>query len=313
MGFSPFPDPQAMLSQRRDGAVVVRAPAKVNLFLEVLAKRPDGYHEIATLMVAVSLYDTLEFKEDPSGAVRLRCDAPDLSTGPENLVVKAATLLRQRTGCARGADVRLTKRIPMAAGLAGGSTDCAAALAGLNRLWRLGLTRDELARLGGELGSDVPFFFHTPAAWCTGRGEVVAPVAMGRPLDFVIAKPAAGLSTAEVYRGVAVPDRPQTGAEIRRAVAEGDAEEVGRRLHNRLQEVAERLRPEVGAVLGRLRALGPAGQVMSGSGTSLVALCRDPGEARRGARGLRRQTDEVSPPGAVAGGDFRVYVVRSCS
>jgi 4-diphosphocytidyl-2-C-methyl-D-erythritol kinase len=300
-----------MLSERRDGTLVVRAPAKVNLFLEVLAKRPDGYHEIATLLVAVSLYDTLEFKEDPSGAIRLRCDVAELTTGPDNLVLKAAALLRQRTGCARGADVRLAKRIPMAAGLAGGSTDCAAALAGLNRLWRLGLTRDELARLGGELGSDVPFFFHTPAAWCTGRGEVVTPVALGRPLDFVLVKPAVGLATAEVYRGVAVPERPETGQEMRRAVAGGDVEEIGRRLHNRLQEAAGRLRPEIAAGLGRLRAEGPAGQLMSGSGTSLFALCREPGEAQRVARAVRRP--EINAPGLVGGGEFRVYVVRSCS
>ena len=110
-------------------------------------------------------------------------------------------------------------------------------------------TGDELARLGGELGSDVPFFFHTPAAWCTGRGEVVTPVALGRPLDFVIAKPAVGLSTAEVYRGVTIPERPETGEEMRRAVAAGDVEEIGRRLHNRLQEAAERLRPEIAAGL----------------------------------------------------------------
>jgi 4-diphosphocytidyl-2-C-methyl-D-erythritol kinase len=301
-----------MLSERRDGTVVVRAPAKVNLFLEVLARRPDGYHEIATLLVAVSLYDTLEFKEEASGAIRLRCDTPDLTTGPDNLVVKAADLLRQRAGCTRGADVRLTKRIPMAAGLAGGSTDGAAALEGLNRLWRLGLTRDELARLGGELGSDVPFFFHTPAAWCTGRGEVVAPLALGRPLDLVIVKPLVGLSTAEVYRGVTLPERPETGEEARRAAEAGDVEEVGRRLHNRLQEAASRLRPEIEAGLGRLRALGPAGQMMSGSGTSLFALCRDPGEAQRVARALR-QPSVLPPAGVGAVGDFQVYVVRSCS
>jgi 4-diphosphocytidyl-2-C-methyl-D-erythritol kinase len=289
-----------MLTERLNGAVVVRAPAKVNLFLEVLAKRPDGYHEIATLLVAVSLYDTLEFKEDASGQVRLRCDDSELTTGPDNLILKAATLLRQRTGCAHGADIRLTKRIPMAAGLAGGSTDAAAALDGLNRLWRLGMARDELARLGSELGSDVPFFLHAPAAWCTGRGEVVTPVTLSRSLDLAIAKPAAGLSTAEVYRGVSVPDRPETGNELRQAVADGDVEAIGQRLHNRLQGVAERLRPVISAGLEALRALEPAGQLMSGSGTSLFALCRDPGEAQRIARGLHAN-------------QFRTFVVRTCS
>src|SRR5205823_7229469 len=127
----------------------------------------------ATLMVAVSLYDTLEFKEETSGEIRLHCDHPDLSAGPDNLVLRAAHLLRQRANCPRGCVIRLAKRIPLAAGLAGGSTDAAATLAGLNRLWRLGLVQSELARLGAELGSDVPFFFATPAAWCTGRGEQV--------------------------------------------------------------------------------------------------------------------------------------------
>jgi 4-diphosphocytidyl-2-C-methyl-D-erythritol kinase len=181
-----------MLSERCADAVVVWAPAKVNLFLEVLAKRADGYHEIATLLVAVSLYDTLEFKEEASGDVQLLSNHPNLSTGPDNLVCRAADLLRQRRGVRRGARIRLTKRIPLAAGLAGGSSDAAATLAGLNRLWGLGLADGELAALGADLGSDVPFFFSAPAAWCTGRGEQVTPLPLGRPLDFVLACPPAG-------------------------------------------------------------------------------------------------------------------------
>ena len=121
-----FPSPLAlprMRIERQADAVVVWAPAKVNLYLEVLAKRADGYHEIATLMVAVSLFDTLEFKEEASGDLALRCSDPNLSTGPDNLIRRAADGLRRRTGCAVGASIRLQKRIPKAAGLAGGSTD----------------------------------------------------------------------------------------------------------------------------------------------------------------------------------------------
>src|SRR5439155_18962131 len=132
---------------RRDGAsVLVLAPAKINLHLEVLRRRPDGYHDLETLMVAVGLYDTLEFRDDSSGDVRLSCDRPDLSTGPDNLICRAAELLRRekprdgRPWALRGATIRLWKRIPMAAGLAGGSSDAAATLAGLNALWRLGRT-----------------------------------------------------------------------------------------------------------------------------------------------------------------------------
>ena len=137
---------------RRAGAVFVWTPAKVNLFLEVLGRRPDGYHDLATLMVTVGLYDTLELHETSSGEVRLTCDLPALSTGDDNLIVKAARLVRQRYGVASGVEIRLRKRIPMAAGLAGGSSDAAATLAGLDRLWRLGLGNDELGRLGAELG-----------------------------------------------------------------------------------------------------------------------------------------------------------------
>ncbi len=148
-----------MILRRRGADVLVRAPAKVNLFLEVLRRRADGYHELATLMTAVSLYDTLRFRDNPAGSVSLRCDRADLSAGPDNLICRAAELLRRRAGRDLGVDAFLWKRIPTAAGLGGGSSDAAAALAGLNVLWCLGLGRDELTALAAELGSDVPFFF----------------------------------------------------------------------------------------------------------------------------------------------------------
>lgn len=293
-----------MLSMRTADAVAIWAPAKVNLYLEVLAKRADGYHDIATLMVAVSRYDTLTFREEDSGQLQLRCDHPTLSTGPDNLVLRAAERLRQRTGCGRGAVIDLVKRIPLAAGLAGGSTDAAATLAGLNRLWRLGLTRTELAELGAELGSDVPFFFATPAAWCTGRGEQVTPAPLGKRLDFVLVCPPVGLSTAEVYRSVTVPEQAMAGDAIRQAAAAGDIEDLGRCLYNRLQTVAERLCPSVAELAQRLARLNPAGWLMSGSGTSLFALCRDRQEALRIARELSGGPDEGVHP--------RCFIVQSC-
>jgi 4-diphosphocytidyl-2-C-methyl-D-erythritol kinase len=294
-----------MLSERQADAVVVWAPAKVNLYLEVLAKRADGYHEIATLLVAVSLYDTLEFKEETSGEIQLDCDHPDLAVTADNLVLRAAQLLRQRTGCSSGARIRLAKRIPIAAGLAGGSTDAAATLAGLNRLWRLGLTQTDLALLGAKLGSDVAFFFATPAAWCTGRGEQVAPLALGQPLWFVLVCPPFGLSTAEVYRGVTPPDQPHTGDRMLQAVARGNVEEIGRCLYNRLEPVALALCPALARIQAWLASQRPAGQAMSGSGSSFFALCRDQGEALRIARDLRHRAEQ--------GMNSRVFIVRSCS
>jgi 4-diphosphocytidyl-2-C-methyl-D-erythritol kinase len=294
-----------MLICRQGTEVIVRAPAKVNLFLETLARRPDGYHELATLMVAVSLYDSLEFRDDPSGAVRLRCDDPSLPTGAENLVVRAAELLQRETGTKAGAAVTLRKRIPAAAGLAGGSSDAAAALAGLNRLWRSGLTDRELAALAARIGSDVAFFFATPAAWCTGRGEIVEPLRLGRALNLVLACPAEGLSTAEVFRNLIVPESPKDGAGVRRAAEAGDIEELGRLLFNRLQPAAEGLCPAVAGLCGRLAGQGPAGCLMSGSGSTVFALCRCRGEARRVARALA--------PIREGSGGTRVYIVQSCS
>jgi 4-diphosphocytidyl-2-C-methyl-D-erythritol kinase len=329
MEFPSFPALSAMLSERHADAVVVWAPAKVNLFLEVLAKRPDSYHDIATLMVAVSLYDTLVFKEDVSGAIRLCCFEPTLTTGPENLVVRAAELLRRRTGSSHGAQIDLTKRIPLAAGLAGGSTDAAATLAGLNELWRLGLTLADLMNLASELGSDIAFFFATPAAWCTGRGEQIAPVVLGRPLWLVLACPPFGMSTAAVYREVAVPEQPLSAAELLQAVVDGDVEALGRRLHNRLQPIAERLQPALAALQTSLAELNPAGTRMSGSGSSYFALCRDHREAWRVAQGLRTRLEEGPSGGSNEGRDSwnpketspllepslspRVFIVRTCS
>ncbi len=290
--------------------LVVRAPAKVNLYLEVLGKRPDGYHDIATLMVAVSLYDTLEFRPEPSGAVTLTCAHPDLSTGPDNLVSRAAVLLRRRYPGPQGARIRLRKRIPLAAGLAGGSTDAAATLAGLNRLWQLNLAAPELMALAAELGSDVPFFLAgSPAAWCTGRGEKVEPLALGKTLWLVLVCPEVGLATAEVYRRVIVPKVPHTGDAIRRAVEDGDVTAIGRQLHNRLEPAARQLCPDLADLRRRLEQTGPAGQLMSGSGSSHFALCRSRREAQRIARELRS-----SPPDLRAGGElkrWKVFLVHS--
>jgi 4-diphosphocytidyl-2-C-methyl-D-erythritol kinase len=313
-----------MQTERHDDAVVVWAPAKVNLFLEVFAKRADGYHEIATLLVAVSLSDRLELKEDATGNITLTCDQAELDCGPGNLVCQAARLLQERTGCSRGAVASLEKRIPAAAGLGGGSSDAAATLSGLNQLWQLGLPRQELASLAGEIGSDVPFFLGPPAAWCTGRGEQTAPLALPQTLWFVLVCPEWGLSTADVYRRVAIPTRPQTGMEIRDAVVAGDVVEIGRRLHNRLQEPAFALCPALQTWLDRLAALGPAGQAMSGSGSSLFALCHDERQAQAIAGQLASASPNRSSP--AAGTDpgsnetvmeermnARAFVVRTCS
>ncbi|MBM4068711.1 MAG: 4-(cytidine 5'-diphospho)-2-C-methyl-D-erythritol kinase [Planctomycetes bacterium] len=301
-----------MLIYRYADDVVAWAPAKVNLHLEVLGKRPDGYHEIATLMVAIRLFDTLVFRDASGGDIRLACTQAGLSLGPDNLIVRAARLLQDHTGCTRGATIRLVKRIPMAAGLAGGSTDAAATLVGLNKLWRLGLGSTDLARLAARLGSDIPFFLGGPAAWCTGRGEIVEPLPLGAVLHLVLLCPRFGCATAEGYRRVVVPEKPQSGEAIRKAVAAGDVAGIAASLHNRLQPAAERLAPRLAEYATRLRRLGPAGVLMSGSGSTLFALCRDRDEAKRIARLLKHGLEREAADDEIADEeDARVFLVRS--
>ncbi len=309
-----------MTRDRRADVLVLQAPAKVNLFLEILGKRPDGYHELETLIVAVNLEDTLEFAADDSGMLSLTCTDPGLSCGPDNLVLKAAERLRRRANWSGGARIQLTKRIPMQAGLAGGSSDAATTLKGLNQLWKLGLTVEELAQIGAEVGSDVAFFFSHGAAWCTGRGEKVEPMSLGKPLNFVLACPSVGLSTADVFRRVRVPAAPVDGASIREAATRGDVEMIGRKLHNRLQAPAGELCSEIAVLRLTLAATKPTGCLMTGSGTTVYGLCRDRDDAIRVARTMGADVAD-SPPqdGAVshplagpAGEKWTLHVVRSC-
>ena len=269
-----------MLLRSTQQSFVVHTPAKLNLFLEVLGKRPDGFHELETLMVSVGCYDTLRFEE--SDAITMSCHwagAPRFSPGPlptddGNLVMRAARLLREVSGASRGVRITLTKRIPVAAGLAGGSSDCAATLVGLNRFWKLGLSANELSELASRLGSDVPFFLAPSAtAICRGRGEIIEPVTSPMRLHFVIAKPASGLSTADVFRQCRPTDPPRSVQPLVTALRSGRLAVAARHLHNSLQAPAEILNSDVVRLRRVFQKLPFAGHQMSGSGTSYFGIC----------------------------------------
>lgn len=292
--------------------LVIQAPAKLNLFFEVLAKRSDGYYEIETLMCPIDLYDTLHFQEDSSGQLELRCrrvfgaSGPrgrglhTVPEGPDNLVVRAVELVRRRAGVRRGAKLRLVKRIPAAAGLGGGSSDAAAALVAANEGWQLGRSHEELADWAAELGSDVPFFLAGGPAICRGRGERVAPVTGLGAMNFVVVRPPEGLSTAAVYGVCKAAEQPEIAWPLVEAMQRGDWKEAGRRLLNRLQPAAETLSPWVKRLREEFSHLDLLGHGMSGSGTSYFGLCRHARQARRIARRL-----ETSGVGVV-------FTVRSC-
>jgi len=271
------------------GRVEVLAPAKLNLYLEVLKRRPDDYHEIESLMVAVDLYDELTFVDEPSGTIALECDDPSLPVDGRNLVIKAAELLRSASGVEAGARIRLKKGIPAQAGLAGGSSDAAATLAALDRLWNLGLSPERLNVLAGRIGSDVAFFLHAPAAVCRGRGEVVEPLSLSRPLHFVVIVPPVGLSTVDVYRRLKPPEQPRRIGPVLDALTAGGPSELGESLFNRLQPVAESLRPELARARDALATLDPplCGSLMSGSGSAYFGLGRDRAAAEEAAAVLK--------------------------
>ncbi len=296
-----------------DSGWEVWAPAKLNLFLEVLARRNDGFHEIETLMCPIDLYDTLHFQPRASGPVSLSCrwaggggehgasPQETLPEGTANTVVRACELLRARAGVTQGADVQLVKRIPMAAGLAGGSSDAAAALLAANQGWATRLSPLELAQLAAEIGSDVPFFLGCGPAVCRGRGERIEPVAGLGSLHFVVVKPPQSLSTADVYRACRPATSPRHAGEIVAALQQGRLARAGRLLVNRLQPAAESFTEIMGALKAEFDRLDVLGHQMSGSGTSYFGLCRHARQARRVARQLE------------ARGVGRVYAVRSCT
>ncbi len=283
----------------RSVEIVVRAPAKLNLYLEVLGRRNDGYHDVETLMVPVSLCDVLTFRDSPEEQVLLSLDwgaskaADDsvggLPAGAENLVVRAVELLRRRFAVGRGARMRLLKRVPWGSGLGGGSSDAAAALRAANSAWGLGLCEAELSPLAAELGSDVPFFLRPGAAVCRGRGEVIEPLPPIGRLDGVLVRPPHGLSTAAVYAAAGGAAGPAGGVgPLVDALRRGDRRRAGRLLFNRLLPAAARLSPWIERTFRALEAEDCWGRTMTGSGTCCFGLCAHWRHARRVAKRLQR-------------------------
>jgi 4-diphosphocytidyl-2-C-methyl-D-erythritol kinase len=277
--------------------VFVHAPAKLNLFFEILGKRGDGFHEVETLMAPISLCDTLIARPRTDRSVTLvsRWAVPrgqsipgDLPADVEqNLVVRAVRLLQQQAPANAGLDLQLIKRIPSAAGLGGGSSDAAAALLAANAAWQLGLGRDHLAELAAQLGSDVPFFLGRGAALCLGRGERIEPLARPVRLHAVVVRPPEGLPTAAVYGRSLVPETPRRAAPLVGALASGDQRALARQLYNRLQPAAESLSPWIARIASHVAAEDCLAAQMSGSGSAYFGICRHARHARRVARRLQ--------------------------
>ncbi|NYI07880.1 4-(cytidine 5'-diphospho)-2-C-methyl-D-erythritol kinase [Allostreptomyces psammosilenae] len=309
-------------------SVTVRAPAKVNVQLAVGGRRADGFHALATVFHAVSLYDEVTASTLPAsasgeqGTVRITvsgADAAQVPTDGDNLAARAATLLARRAGVPGAVHLHIAKDIPVAGGMAGGSADAAAALLACDRLWGLDTPRATLLELAAELGSDVPFSLVGGTALGTGRGERLTPVEVGGTLHWVFAVADGGLSTPAVYAecdrlrrtdgggdGEADVPAPEAAPELLAALRAGDAKAVGAALANDLQPAALSLRPALAATLRAGREAGALGALVSGSGPTCAFLAEDAEAAGRLAtaleasgtcRAARTATGEV--PGAV--------------
>ncbi len=269
----------------------IESPAKVNLFLEVLGKRGDGYHNVETILETVDLFDSLTLKEIEK-EIEIKSDLPELPLGKENLAYQAASLLKERLKIKRGVQITLDKKIPLASGLGGGSSNGASVLLGLNRLWNLGLSYQELAGLAREIGVDAPFFLRKGRVLGKGRGDKLKPLPQSPTLYFVLISPDFEVSTEWAYKNL-TSSEPCFFASLRNknlkdltkeaqsikiilfALKSGNVKKIGNSLYNRLEEVVIPRHPQIGKIKKRLLELGACGALMSGSGPSVFGLAED--------------------------------------
>lgn len=291
-----------MIVSETPGRIEVSAPAKLNLTLEVVRRRDDGFHELRSIFLALDLVDTITVEGSPS--ITVSCSDPELET-PENLVWRAAEALRKEAGVRTGALLTLVKRIPVAAGLGGGSSDAASTLLALNAHWNLGYPRARLREIGATLGSDIPFFLGTsPLALVTGRGEFLEPLHVPPHLGsarFVLVKPPVGISAGAVYRAYPQArwshghDRTDTWFRELTAISSVGADRFPVPF-NDLEAIALQVAPEASVARDLLVAAGATRPVMAGSGSTFFTMVHSDDEASEVAKTViaSRRTPAVS-------------------
>ncbi len=295
-------------------AVTVRVPAKINVQLGVGQRREDGYHDLATVFHAVSLFDEVTATDGlPGSGIRIHVegrDAQHVPLGEQNLAYKAADALATYADVVPDVQLSIKKSIPVAGGLAGGSADAAGALLACDALWRTGLGREELDTLAGRLGADVTFSLHGGTAIGTGKGEQLTPALISGHYHWVLGISDEGLSTPEVYqrcdrlRESKIIRDPEVSEDLMSALRRGDAEGVGAALTNDLQPAAIAMRPQLEIVLEAGLSHGALGAVVSGSGPTCAFLARDPEQALDIAAGLMSSglvSDALTAEGPVHG------------
>ena len=291
-----------MSGATRDARLVVSAPAKINLFFELLAKRLDGFHDVQTVMTTLNLCDTLTFTARPGNpniefcanwCAGLSARDPygtlfgDLPEDSGNLVVRALHLLKQETQTSNGARVCLTKRIPSGAGLGGGSSDAAAALVAGNLGWNLGLEMAHLMRLASQLGSDVPFFLGPAVALCTGRGEQLTSLPDIPPMEVILVRPPESLATADVYGRSVVSKTPR---DVPTPYIDGrirSGQDLQDNMFNRLEQTADEMSEWIPRLRHEFSKAPFVAHQMSGSGSTYFGICKCKRVAKRTCQRLR--------------------------
>lgn len=271
-----------------------KALAKINLTLDVLHKREDGYHEVEMVMTTVDLYDHIQLMELEEDTIEISSEQRYVPDDKRNLAYQAASLLKEKYGITKGVRISINKQIPVAAGLAGGSSDAAAVLRGLNKLWKLNLTFEQLAEIGQEIGSDIAFCIYGGTALAKGRGEQIIKLPPPPACWVILAKPAIGVSTKSVYGNLNVDEleHPNTNSMID-AIQTNDYKKMCENLGNVLETVTLQLYPTVKQIKDSMLKAGADNVLMSGSGPTVFGLTRQKSRADRIYNSLRGFCEEV--------------------
>ncbi|WP_142395934.1 4-(cytidine 5'-diphospho)-2-C-methyl-D-erythritol kinase [Bacillus sp. MYb209] len=274
--------------------LLVKAPAKINLSLDVLGKRQDGYHEVKMIMTTIDLADRLELMELAEDRIEILSHNRYVPDDQRNLAYQAAKLLKGKFNVKKGVSITIEKTIPVAAGLAGGSSDAAATLRGLNKLWNLGLTIEELAELGAEIGSDVSFCVYGGTAIATGRGEKIEHIKTPPSCWVILAKPHIGVSTADVYGNLKLNrvTHPNVDKMVE-VINDGDYKGICDTVGNVLEDVTFVMHPEVARIKAQMKRFGADAVLMSGSGPTVFGLVHHDSRMHRIYNGLKGFCEQV--------------------
>lgn len=275
-------------------ALFEKAPAKINLSLDVFEKRHDGYHDVEMIMTTIDLYDRIELHSLPVNIINITLWSRYVPNDERNLAYKAAIALKQKYNISKGVDIRIEKNIPVSAGLGGGSTNAAAVLRGLNKLWSLNLSLDELAQIGAEIGTDIPFCIYGKTALATGRGEIIEQLPSPPPCWVVLAKPNIGVSTRTIFNHYHYQKHsPSITENVVASLYEQNFLSLSQSIENILEDVTFALYPEVKYMKKKMAKYGASGILMSGSGPTIYGLVKHQSKAQTIYNGMRGFCQEV--------------------